>query len=464
MGPEAGQPGGLAVSVHGPAGVLDLVVPPAATLADVAHEYAAHTGLGSPPTLYGAGGSRLPADAPLAAAGVGPGALLVALDVVGDRRPEPPDGPATEAAADPGAGRSGWPHAWAAGWGSAACALLAGWLAAVAGPGAVRTTVLVLLVATAVLGVLPGLRAASVRAATAPAFGGAAAFVVAFDPALQPVSAQLPLAVGSAALGAAATAALARSLVAEAEEALRVWLAAGVAVFVVPLLASYLGLTPQVAWAVLLIAAVLAARIVPGLAVDVPDHLLLDLDRLAVSAWSAREQPRSRRGRLVASLPEVEAVVTRGARLVAAATAAVAVVAAGSSVLLLHAVESDVDRRGALALVGFAGAALVLAGRSHRHPAARALLRTGGLACLALLAGTALWTQAPSPAGLAVMAPLVAVPVLVAAVATGRGWRSAWWARRAEVAEALCGAAAVASLVVATGLFRVVWQAASRIG
>ena len=41
--------------------------------------------------------------------------------------------------------------------------------------------------------------------------------------------------------------------------------------------------------------------------------------------------------------------------------------------------------------------------------------------------------------------------LVVVAVATGRGWRSAWWSRRAEVAEGLCGAAALASVFVAVG-------------
>jgi hypothetical protein len=52
---------------------------------------------------------------------------------------------------------------------------------------------------------------------------------------------------------------------------------------------------------------------------------------------------------------------------------------------------------------------------------------------------------------------LAAVLVLVAVV-VGRGWRSAWWSRRAEVAETLCGALAVSSLVVAVGFFRRLWE------
>jgi hypothetical protein len=49
------------------------------------------------------------------------------------------------------------------------------------------------------------------------------------------------------------------------------------------------------------------------------------------------------------------------------------------------------------------------------------------------------------------------------AVATGRGWRSAWWSRRAEVAEGLAGAGTIAALVVASGLFRTLWEIKFRV-
>ena len=55
----------------------------------------------------------------------------------------------------------------------------------------------------------------------------------------------------------------------------------------------------------------------------------------------------------------------------------------------------------------------------------------------------------------------LAVVLVVVAVAVGRGWRSAWWSRRAEVAEGLCGAFALAAVFVATGWFRQLWELAS---
>jgi hypothetical protein len=51
--------------------------------------------------------------------------------------------------------------------------------------------------------------------------------------------------------------------------------------------------------------------------------------------------------------------------------------------------------------------------------------------------------------------------VVAAAVATGRGWRSIWWARRAEVAESLSGSMAFAAAVVAAGVFRRLWEITS---
>ena len=53
------------------------------------------------------------------------------------------------------------------------------------------------------------------------------------------------------------------------------------------------------------------------------------------------------------------------------------------------------------------------------------------------------------------------VIALAAAVATGRGWRSVWWSRRAEVAESLCGSFAFAAAVVAAGVFRRLWEMTS---
>lgn len=450
---RSGIAASLTVSVHGAAGIVDLVVPAGATSADVAAEYARQAGLGSAPVLRTRLGRSLAPDVPLTQAGVVAGALLVAATAAD---PDGPDLPARARSAEP----RGRPGALAALWCcvAAAAAVLAGWCAARTSSEVAQTVTVDLLVAGAVLGVLPVGRLAAHRVLAAPAFAGAAALALAWDPHPE----RQPMVLGVAGLAAAVTAAVGRSLDRRSEEALRVWVVAGATVFAGAGLGALAGAPPRVAWAVLLIAAVLAARFVPGLAVDVPDQYLLDLERLAVTAWSAREQPAGRRGRSVVPLGAVTAVATRGARTVTAASAAVLVAALVSAPLLLATATLPIDRMGARCLVGFAGAGLLLAARSHRHTAARALLRTAGIGCEVVLAVALLGAMAERGATwLAVTALAVAAGLVVVAVALGRGWRSAWWSRRAEVAEGLSGALALAAVVVATGAFRELWELAS---
>ncbi len=450
--PSAGD--SIAVSVHGPAGVLDLTVPPGASAADLAREYATQSGLATVPLLYTRLGDPLLADVALGDAGIDSGDVLVAATSV--HRPTPPqrERMLARSSAPPGRISVLWFAI------ASMMAVLAGWFATRSASDDLRTVTVALLVAAAVLGVVPFGRYAPHRALAAPAFGTVAALVVVWDGHPE----RLPMVLGIAALGGAVTAAVARSFTEHVEEGLRVWMVAGGLVFVVSGLGGLFGLPPSATWSFLLVGAMFASRFVPSYAVDVPDQLLIDLERLAVTAWSARDRPRGRRGRAVASPRAVAAVARSGARLVTAAGAAIAVVSVLSAALLLFTVTLDLDRIGARCLVFFAGAALLLAGRSYRHVGARALLRTAGLGCWALLAVELLrGSSSTFPAVLGAASIALASLMVVVAVATGRGWRSVWWARRAEVAEGLAGAAALASVFVATGLFRVVWQLGSRI-
>ncbi|MBO0847744.1 MAG: hypothetical protein J2P22_20275, partial [Nocardioides sp.] len=121
-----------------------------------------------------------------------------------------------------------------------------------------------------------------------------------------------------------------------------------------------------------------------------------------------------------------------------------------------------VDRVGARVEVALVGAGLLLAGRSYRHPAARLLLRLAGLACWLSLAAHAFPRMSDAQLlALSLATVGLGVVVVIVALATGRGWRSAWWSRRAEVAEALCGSAALAAVLVASGVFRQVWEMTS---
>lgn len=442
-----------ALTVHGPAGIVDLTVPTDATMLEVAQEYAAQARVPRVLPLVTRTGHALPAGSTLGECRLASGALVVAVDpaaapVRSRRRSSMMTGAAP---ADPGPLSAMWCGL------AAAAAALAAW-SATAQPAGDRVVVVVVLAAAAVLGCLPVGPLAGHRVVTAPAFAAAACFAHLWDPAPE----RLPTIVGAAALAAAVAAAVGRALQDQAEEALRVWMVVGAGWFVVAALAALLSAEPQVVWSLLLVAAVLGARFVPGVAVDVPDDYLLDLERLAVTAWSARERPSGRRGRIVVPEATVADVAARGARMITAAAGAIAVVTAVSAPLLLRSADLDPDRIGARCVVGFGGCALLLAARSYRHTVARRLLRVAGVWCLAALAAALLPVLGDAPLGfLAGTAIGVGLLLVLVAVAVGRGWRSTWWSRRAEVAEVVCGSFALGAVVVSVGLFRHLWTLTS---
>ncbi|MGI8523085.1 MAG: hypothetical protein ACR2K3_07215 [Nocardioides sp.] len=440
----------LAVTIHGPAGALDLVVPAAAPVTDVAREYAAQAGLAAIPLLYSPAGELLLATASLTDLGLQSGSLLVATTGV-HRASAARDRPGAVGRARPGA-LSGLVLCLAA-----VMVALAGWCAAHA-PDATRSIGAGLLLLAAVLGVLPVGRYAARRALVAPACAGAAVFALVWDPLPE----RLPMVVGLTALGASVAAGVARAFPTGLEAALKVWLVAGSLVFLVTGATTVFELAPRVAWSVLLIGGVLASRFVPILAVDVPDQFLVDFERLAVTAWSARDRATGKRVRSIVPAAAVEAVALRGAHIVTASGAAILLVTAVSAPLVLVTSELPVDRIGARILVLLSGGGLLLVARSYRHVLARGLLRGAGLVCWATLAAYLLPRLGPSALVATTVGVLgVAFLLIVVAVATGRGWRSAWWSRRAEVAEGLCVSFALASVLVSTGFFRHLWELTS---
>jgi hypothetical protein len=438
------------LSIHGPSGVVDLVVPQDAAALDLAREYAAVAGLSSVPPLVTRTGRPLAADEMLSDAGIGAGDILVAAG------PVPPPERSSSRRARAAVGVAAEPGALSGLWVATAsvAAVLAAWLGAQS-DGTTRSAVIVALVVAALTGLVPAGRLAPRRAVTAPAFAAAAAFVQAWSPEPE----RLPTVLGVSGLVAAVAAAMVRAVDKRAEESLKVWIASGVGLFLLSTGAALAGFEPQVVWGSLLVIGMLAARLVPAYAIDVPDHYLLELDRLSVSAWSARTQPKGRRNRTIVPEAAVAMVAEQGARLLLAGTVAVFVVTLAAAPLLLASATLPVDSGGARALVLFVGAALVLAARSYRYAAPRALLRLAGLVCWTALLWGAVDEMRPGLTfGLAAAAVAVAALLVVAAVATGRGWRSVWWSRRAEVAEGLCGAGAFAALVVAVGLVRNLWE------
>lgn len=204
--------------------------------------------------------------------------------------------------------------------------------------------------------------------------------------------------------------------------------------------------------------AVLAVRWVPKVALTVPDDYLLDLDRLAVTAWSARDVGDARTSEVAIRGDDIAGAAARASRTVTAAAAAIAAVSGAAAGLLLRSATVPLDRLGAQVLVAAAGGVLLLAARSHRAAAARQLLRIGGGACLVALAVQVLsTTTAQTRAMVAVGAVLLALVLLLVAVLVGRGWRSDRWSHYADVAEVVCGVGAIGATVVATGLFRFLW-------
>ena len=462
----------VALTVHSEHGAVDLVVPLGATVADVSREYAARCGLPVPPPLTTSTGRALAAGTSLAGSGVVSGGVLIAstsgastsgssTSLASTSGPstggpvQPPPARARERQADlaqPGAG-------------SAACfavAAVMGVLAALLVAGrddAVHDWVVGLLATAAVVGVLPLGRYADVRATSAPAFAGAAAYAICW----QPGEAYHALTFGIAGLAAAVAAGVARAVGAERTEAHNVWIAGGTLTFLVAGAGVLGGYSPQVAWSLLLTLCVLAARFVPAFAIDVPDQMLIDLEKLAVTAWSARDRTTGRRGRMVIPEAGISDLMVRGWRIVDAATVGILVIVVVSLPSLNAAVDRgadrDVDRYGVLALAFFAGASFLLAARSYRHALAAGMLRAAGIYAWVVLAVLALRERPDADLMLvAVVALVLACGVLASAVATGRGWRSVWWARKAEVAEVLCGSGAVGAFFVASAVFRHMWE------
>lgn len=440
----------VSVTVHGPVGVIDLAVPAGAATADVLREYGQQTGYRGPLQLATTRGSLLAPTTSLAGAGIGSGALLLAL---GDA---PPVTAGRRAAAP--RDEDDRPSASPVTLIVSVAAGLVGVLGAVLVAGADSTehtlTVLVLGLA-ALLGVLPFGQHQAQRAAAAPLFAAAATFALVHEPG----SVHLPVSVGVSALVAAVAAGVARALGTGRREVAEVWMATGVLCFGLTALTTLTDAAPAAHWGILLLVTLLACRFVPMLAVDVPDQFLVDLERLAITAWSARDVRSGKRRRTVIAPRMVEDLLETGGIVVTTASLLLAGVVAVAAPALLRTATLSVDGKGAVAMVLFVGGGLLLAARNLRHPVARAALRCAGTYCWAVLSWHLLidasaeqrwWWVGLATAG--------ALAVVAAAVATGRGWRSVRWARRAEMGEVICGAFAIASLMVASGAFRVLWE------
>ncbi len=439
----------LRLTVRGAAGVVDLVVPAGADLESLGREYAAAVG-GVAPVLVSTTGKPLDPRRRLDQLGLSPGDVLVAVDsdaVLPDQDPRPTEAESTSRL------RSGpWIGVVAVGFGVAA-----GVAGAVASAGPLRGASVALLLLSSLVSAASASRSDDSfglsLATAAPAFAAAGGFLLVRSPA--PGGDLLSVTVG--ALAATAAAAFVRTGAdRRVERLMRVWLVAGGTVSVCAALALVAGAPERSLWAVLFAGAVALGRLLPYLVVDVPDETLLDLDRLAVTSWSARDRPNRRRRVLIR--PEgVADLVREGRRLLVAGAVAVAVVASAAVALLTVAPGSGIDAIGVHLLLLFGGGALALTARSYRASVPRAALRLPGALALSLVVADALVAlSGPGLAWALAGVAAAASAVLVSAVSLGRGWRSIWWARTADVVEALCVVLCVAALPVAAGLFELV--------
>lgn len=437
----------MVLSVHGPRGVVDLVVPGGVTALDVAREYAQQSGLGAIPLLQTAVGRLIPADSVLSDAGVETGDVLVA--VTGFHRPRTSARGATGGEADePG------PLSAVGCTAAAVAAGLAGIFGTTIESDVVRPVVAGLLLLTGILATVPVGTRVRHRVVAAPAFGAAAALAQ-----VGTSDYQVTAVVAACALAAAVVAAVGRAWAPGSDEALTVWIVVSSLVALVAGLTVFTELEPRVGWALLLMLAMLGARFAPAFAIDVPDSALIEMEKLAVTAWSARDGVTNRRGRMIVPESAMRRLVASGTRMITASAAAILVVVCVAVPLLLRSAVIDLDRIGARCLVFFAGATILLAARSYRHRAARALLRVAGLACWAAFLTVILRVAGPGlQAGIVAGAVAIGLVCVAAAVATGRGWRSIWWSRRAEVAEVVAASFGIGATVVASGLFRALWE------
>jgi hypothetical protein len=127
--------------------------------------------------------------------------------------------------------------------------------------------------------------------------------------------------------------------------------------------------------------------------------------------------------------------------------------------MLLWAATPSVDRLGARLEVALVGTSLLLTARSRRHGVGRRELHLAGLTCWGALA----WSAAALGLGVLGLGALMVRHAVAGRSRPRPVWspRVARSARAAEIATAVSGSSALAVVVVASGLFRHVWELTS---
>lgn len=447
----------IRLSVLANQGRLDLAVPVWADLSLVADSCVEAFG-GAPPNGFATTAGRvLSTSQPVSELGLSDGDVLVAVT-------GPIEAPREhEGGTPPPARRT--PTGVGVVAGAAGCAVLAGVFAGIGTHGIVHAACVAALAIFLIAMLIPRPDDHRLRSPFAvgllPAFGAG----VGFAAALSLREGGGVLGVGVAALVALVTAAVLRSeLGDERADLLRLWLVAAGIVAALAAICLAAGSSLRCLVALCFGGAVIAARVMPMLVIDVPDRALVDIDRLSVTAWSVREPQRRGRRRTTVKQEGVVALVKRGHRMLTAGTIGVALtVAVTGPVLAIDAVRSPgLEAYASCGLIGVGSAALSLLVRNFRSHTARMVLRAASawattFAVLVLISQAGptvtLWT--------AIGLVLVGIVVVGVAIAIGRGFRSVWWERVGEIAESLTMVLAIAGIPLACGLFTAVRQMVS---
>jgi hypothetical protein len=224
------------------------------------------------------------------------------------------------------------------------------------------------------------------------------------------------------------------------------------------------GAPGYVPWALLAGAVLPVVRLLPTQLVDFPDEMLLEIDRLSVSAWSARDhgaiggggrarrRRRIRRREVVGVVERSQQLYSSGTALVAAGGAVAAVVVAASAVALSGSPASRpvggegwwLQNLGALGLLACLAIGQALGARPVRDVLARTALRSSAAVCAVAFVWVLLADASVTVTFVAALTLAVAgLVALVVSLAVGRDWRSVRWARVADLLE---GAAVVLSM------------------
>lgn len=236
----------------------------------------------------------------------------------------------------------------------------------------------------------------------------------------------------------------------------RVWIAFAGGIGALGLLALLAGMPLPVLATVALAAVVLLGRVVPDLVIDVDDDVLIDIGRLSVTSWSPRESRRPRRpGWRIDDEAVGSVVAAASVEQVATLVGLAAVSTGGSAVLFVGLVRSAVPSLAMQLLLGAAGLALSLTARAYRRRGDRTLLRFAALApALALAVAGLTRLGSAGGGGIVVGAAGVVLALALASVAPalGRGYRSLWASRLADIAELLALVAVLPLALWAAGL------------